>query len=63
MQQDKNADELRTIRSQLQITQDTMPDKDMFLSAEEERMLAESVENEGRGKLVTANALRATLAR
>ena len=51
-------DELKDIRKELKIIKENMPDKDMFLTAEEERLLAESYENEKKGKLISSKDLR-----
>lgn len=37
---------LKEIRVEIQSIRENMPDKDMFLSAEEEKLLEESYENE-----------------
>ena len=38
--------ELKIIRSELHTIREIMPDKDMFLTAEENRLLQESYQNE-----------------
>lgn len=52
--------ELKEIRIEIQAIKENMPDKDMFLTAEEERLLEESYENEKRGDLVSSVGLRIT---
>ncbi len=50
--------ELKEIRIEIQAIKENMPDKDMFLTAEEERLLEESYENEKKGELVSSVELR-----
>jgi Skp family chaperone for outer membrane proteins len=54
-------DELKIIRKEIEDIREAMPDKDMFLTAEETKLLKESYENEKEGKLVSARALRKDL--
>ena len=53
--------ELREIKSEIQTIKEDMPNKDMFLTAEEEQLLAESYENEKSGGLISSEALRKKL--
>ncbi len=53
--------ELKIIRSELHTIRETMPDKDMFLTAEENRLLQESYQNEKEGKLLSSAELRKEL--
>ncbi len=53
--------ELREIKSEIKTIKEDMPNKDMFLTAEEEHLLAESYENEKRGELTSSEALRKEL--
>lgn len=50
--------ELKGIKKDLQLIKENMPDKDMFLTAEEQRLLEESYINEQKGKLVSGKDLR-----
>ena len=50
--------ELKEIRTDIKTIKENMPDKDMFLTAEEERLLEESYENEKKGKLISGEKLR-----
>ena len=51
-------DELRVIKKDLQFIKESMPDKDMFLTAEEERLLEESYASGQKGKLISSKDLR-----
>ena len=53
--------ELKEIRIEIHAIKENMPDRDMFLSAEEERLLEESYENEKKGELVSSVELRKNL--
>jgi len=53
--------ELKEIRSEIQTIKEEMPNKDMFLTAEEEQLLAESYGNEKNGSLISSEALRREL--
>ena len=54
-------EELAGIRNELKIIRETMPDKDMFLNAEESKLLAESIS--GKTRPVSSAALRKQLSR
>ncbi len=54
-------DELKLIRQELNDIKKTMPDKDMFLDAEEARLINESLANERRGALTSSKELRKEL--
>jgi hypothetical protein len=54
-------EELRAIREEISQMREEMPDKDMFLTAEESRLLHESHENEKCQKLVSSKDLRKKL--
>ncbi len=53
--------ELKEIRIEIRTIKENMPDKDMFLTAEEGRLLEESYENEKRGELISSSDLRKKL--
>jgi len=53
--------ELKGIKIDINFIKQNMPDKDMFLTAEEKKLLEESFENEKKGRLVSAQALRKSL--
>jgi len=53
--------ELKDIKVEIQGIKENMPDKDMFLTAEEELLVEESYENEKKGKLVSSESLRKEL--
>ncbi|MBI4020562.1 MAG: hypothetical protein HY367_04475 [Candidatus Aenigmarchaeota archaeon] len=53
--------ELREIRMDIKAIKQTMPDKDMFLTAEEERLVEESYMHQKKGELVSGRALRKEL--
>lgn len=46
-------DELKIIREELQIIKETIPDKELFLTTEESRLLLKSYQNEENGKLTS----------
>ena len=49
--------ELKEIKDELKLIKETMPDKEMFLTYEEESLLEESRVHEKRGELIHANDL------
>ena len=51
-------DELKGIKKDLQLIKENMPDKEMFLTGGEERLLEESYAHEKSGKLVSGKDLR-----
>lgn len=53
--------ELDLIKKELSSIKDSMPDKDMFLTAEESLLLKKSYENEKKGKLKSSKDLRKEL--
>jgi len=53
--------ELREIRIEIQSIKENMPDKEMFLTSEEEKLLQESYENEKKGETISSKALRKEL--
>ena len=53
--------ELKHIRKELHDIKETMPDKEMFLTVEESRLLYESHQNEKKGKLTFSRELRREL--
>ncbi len=53
--------ELKSIRTELHTIKENMPDKEMFLSAEESRLLYESYQNEKNGKIISSKELRKEL--
>lgn len=57
----KVLDELREIKIDIKIIKESMPKKDMFLTAEEKELLEESFANEQRGELISGQALRKEL--
>ncbi|MBL7169994.1 MAG: hypothetical protein ISS48_03170 [Candidatus Aenigmarchaeota archaeon] len=54
-------DELRQIRIEIEFIRETMPDKEMFLTAEEEKLLEKSYVDEEKGKLISSGDLRKEL--
>lgn len=52
---------LDTIKSELDYIKENMPNKDMFLTAEERKLLEESYINEKSGKLLSSKSLRRQL--
>jgi hypothetical protein len=54
-------DEIKSIKGELAYIKEHMPDKDMFLTAEEKRLLEESYVNEKEGRTVSSAALRKKL--
>lgn len=53
--------EIKAIKIEIKMLREILPDKDMFLTAEESRLLSESYENEKKGKLISSKALRKKL--
>ncbi len=53
--------ELKAIRSDLGYIKENMPDKDIFLTAEEKQLLEDSYTHEREGKLVSSKELRKQL--
>ena len=49
--------ELKGMRADLDFIKQNMPEKDMFLTSEEKKLLDESFGNEKAGKLVSADKL------
>ena len=54
-------EELKGIRRELKVIKNTIPDKEMFLTIEEERLLEESYIDEKRGELISDEKLRKEL--
>ena len=50
--------EIREIKRDIKIIMENMPDKDMFLTSEEEKLLEESYNNERSKNLVSGKDLR-----
>lgn len=50
-------DELQVIKGELQFIKRHMPDRDMFLTAEEKQLLEESYAHEREGKLISSEEL------
>ena len=53
--------ELRQIRIEIRFIKEMMPDKEMFLTADEEELLEKSYINEEKGKLLSSKDLRKEL--
>ncbi len=53
--------ELREIKGELDYIKEHMVDKDMFLDAEEKKLLEESYENEKRDELTSSEGLKKEL--
>ena len=51
-------EELKEIRKELKVIKETIPDKDMFLTAEEEKLLEESYIDEKNEDLISDEDLR-----
>lgn len=51
-------DELKRIRIDIEFIKKSMPDKEMFLTADEEILLEESYINEKKGGLISSEKLR-----
>ena len=58
---EKIMEELRAIKKELQSIRQTMPDKELFLTAEESALLQASYSNEEEGKLLSSNEFRKEL--
>jgi len=54
-------EELKVIREELSQIKESMPDKDMFLTSEERKLLEESHRNEKEGKLISGKDIRKEL--
>jgi hypothetical protein len=54
-------EQLRFIREELSQIKETMPDKDMFLTAEEKKLLQQSYTNEKEKKLTRSQDLKKEL--
>ena len=50
--------ELKEMRMDINFIKDNMPDKEMFLDSQEKELLAESFENEKKGKLISSESAR-----
>ena len=53
--------ELGEIKLEIKEIKETMPDKEMFLTAEEEKLLEESYANESKGELISSENLKKEL--
>ena len=54
-------DELKAIKAELDYIKENMPDKEMFLTLEEKKLLEESYRNEKKGKLISSKNLKKQL--
>ena len=54
-------EEIKIIKEEIIQIKDNMPDKEMFLTAEEKKLLEESYINEKQGKTISSSALRKKL--
>ena len=54
-------EELKLIRKELHEIKESMPDKDMFLSPEEKKLLAASFDHQKEGSLISSENLRKEL--
>jgi hypothetical protein len=54
-------DEIRTIKDELAYIKEHMPDKEMFLTAEEKQLLEASYQSEKEGKTISGAELRKKL--
>ncbi len=54
-------DELRNIKEELKYIKDNMPNKDIFLDAEEKQLLQESFRHEKAGTLISGKDLKKKL--
>lgn len=54
-------EQLKVIKSELDVIKENMPDKDMFLTGEEKLLLEQSFKNEKTSKLISSNDLRKKL--
>ena len=50
--------ELKKIRIDINFLKTNMPDKEMFLSSEEEILFSQSLENEAKGNLISSEKLK-----
>ncbi len=50
--------ELKGIKEELKMIKENMPDKEMFLTATEEKLLEQSYINEQKGELISSKDLR-----
>ncbi len=53
--------EIKGLRNDVAFIKKSMPDKDMFLTLKEEKLLGQSYENEQRGKLISGKDLKKSL--
>ena len=53
--------ELRNIREEIEYIKNNMPDKEMFLDAEEKQLLQDSYKHEKEGKLISSKDLKKKL--
>jgi len=53
--------ELGEIKLEIKEIKEKMPDKEMFLTAEEEKLLEESYANESKGELISSENLKKEL--
>ena len=51
-------EELKEIRKGIEFLKANIPDKNMFLTIEEEKLLKESYENEKKGELISSSELK-----
>ena len=54
-------DELKGIKEEIQYIRNNMPNKEMFLDAEEKQLLKDSFEHEKAGKLISGKDLKKKL--
>ena len=57
----KILDELKVIKSELNYIKTNMPNRDMFLTSEERKLLEESYKNEKKSKLIYSKDLKKQL--
>jgi hypothetical protein len=57
----KLLEEIKALRKEVRAIKQTMPDREMFLTLEEKKLLAESYGNERSGKLTSSANLRKEL--
>ncbi len=53
--------ELKSIHKELKTIRQNLPDKDIFLTAEESKLMAQSFQHEKEGKLISSKNLRKEL--
>ena len=53
--------ELRNLREEIEYIKNNMPNKEMFLSAEEKKLLQKSYNHEKEGKLISSKDLKKKL--